>query len=895
MTVFSECIFYYRLQGHSSDAEFTSDTPSDKSPKKIHQVSAQSDNPTKITIKTTTLDVPNERPSRKRKHKEFASPSSESRIHVDTDGDPPPDMREANPAAGSNATPGPSESKQDKSDKCSVSISFDQNTKKLWQDLHFPYGNYTSFFRHLILLEKYWRNGDLTLSESASQKASNYVRSVKNRIEAYEGKHKRSDWELSDSTRPDLSVPALPDLPHGPIMPEGNEPEKDIIIEKEKTNSKSPLPSTSATSDTILKIPKVPKPSNSSATETSTTSAPLASPPNMPTKIRVRTDLMHLGLVARGTEPNLMESAKPPQPQMSPSKKDSFKIADLMGPGTKSPTKTTQSHPQSSNLLQLLNEPITPKNKGMSSTGGPMLGNTSLTVSKPGSSTISTSVTNSQLYKAVTSSSTAAESSNNSSSIEISFNNSIAEVLKAAAAQSQASEAKAAADMAASVAANASKPEVTITAKPMNKSVSVSRMPPKPTGNSNAADLLRISNVHSFNPQGIWTSPETADKTASATATTSAMMKTASPSGGGSIQKPVASKKSLQAATGASNISRLPHHPLADMNKLLQTASPGVAPHIVAQSNIPANAPKPGSSSGGGIIAPQPQKSSPVVPVPQKIVPKPGPLPSTVRPVQLSKPQGIQTVNKKSLNTVLDRLSGLSSLEQATLAAQVQQLQQQQQQQSKSSSSSSSRPSSASSAMASTSASSLVQQLNAPTLAAKSSSSSNKSSSIPKPARPSSSSSASASNAAAASAVNSLAAAQQLSALFGMNPNTLATQMMTQPNMMSQYNNWLNQAQAAQAAQAALLMAGAGTGLSGMNQASMQAAAVQELMLKSIQQQAAAQAAAKSSTASAAAGSANARAGIRAPPPLTHMGRPQGGQPGSSNQNKAKPNEWRWF
>ena len=95
---------------------------------------------------------------------------------------------------------------------CSITISFDQNTQKLWDDLHLPYETYTSFFRHLILLEKYFRNGDLVLSDSASTKASSYIRSLQNRIEEFEVKHKRSHAELSASTRPDLSVPPEPGL-----------------------------------------------------------------------------------------------------------------------------------------------------------------------------------------------------------------------------------------------------------------------------------------------------------------------------------------------------------------------------------------------------------------------------------------------------------------------------------------------------------------------------------------------------------------------------------------------------------------------------------------------------------------------------------------------------------
>ena len=123
---------------------------------------------------------------------------------------------------------------------------------------------------------------------------------MRNRINAYEDRHKRSEAELSESTRPDLSVPPVPDFPH--LQPEDNE-----------ANDKSYRPSSSSSAaatsggsssqphggqastamdgSTILRIPKVPK----------TVPPPSASPSpaGEPTKIRVRTDLMHqLGLMS---------------------------------------------------------------------------------------------------------------------------------------------------------------------------------------------------------------------------------------------------------------------------------------------------------------------------------------------------------------------------------------------------------------------------------------------------------------------------------------------------------------------------------------------------------------------------------------------------------------------
>jgi hypothetical protein len=72
-------------------------------------------------------------------------------------------------------------------EKCTATIQCDKDTKRLFQQLQRPYGNHSSFFRHLILLEKYWRAGELIIASSASPKAVYYVNSVQNRIRAYEG------------------------------------------------------------------------------------------------------------------------------------------------------------------------------------------------------------------------------------------------------------------------------------------------------------------------------------------------------------------------------------------------------------------------------------------------------------------------------------------------------------------------------------------------------------------------------------------------------------------------------------------------------------------------------------------------------------------------------------
>lgn len=71
--------------------------------------------------------------------------------------------------------------------KVNATFQFDKKTRSLWHQLHAPYGSYTSFLRHLVLLETHWRNGDVALTPNASPRARQYLGSVRNRIDAYEG------------------------------------------------------------------------------------------------------------------------------------------------------------------------------------------------------------------------------------------------------------------------------------------------------------------------------------------------------------------------------------------------------------------------------------------------------------------------------------------------------------------------------------------------------------------------------------------------------------------------------------------------------------------------------------------------------------------------------------
>ncbi|XP_055715512.1 uncharacterized protein LOC129809588 isoform X1 [Phlebotomus papatasi] len=65
-------------------------------------------------------------------------------------------------------------------------LQYDDATKMLWEELQKPYGNQSSFIRHLVLLEKYFRNGDLILSPAASSNAVTYSESVQNRLKSFD-------------------------------------------------------------------------------------------------------------------------------------------------------------------------------------------------------------------------------------------------------------------------------------------------------------------------------------------------------------------------------------------------------------------------------------------------------------------------------------------------------------------------------------------------------------------------------------------------------------------------------------------------------------------------------------------------------------------------------------
>lgn len=65
-------------------------------------------------------------------------------------------------------------------------MQYDEPTRKLWEELQKPYGNSSSFLRHLIILEKFYRNGDLVLSTKAGSNSNSYNACVQNRLKSYD-------------------------------------------------------------------------------------------------------------------------------------------------------------------------------------------------------------------------------------------------------------------------------------------------------------------------------------------------------------------------------------------------------------------------------------------------------------------------------------------------------------------------------------------------------------------------------------------------------------------------------------------------------------------------------------------------------------------------------------
>lgn len=111
----------------------------------------------------TEFEPPSKRP--KRNHKSI--------IHNDVSTD-------QNPAPGTSAQASRSKNKM------TVECYMNEANQNMWEEFQKPYGNQSTFMRHLILLEKYFRSGDISVTPNANQDAIAYVEKVRNRFEAYD-------------------------------------------------------------------------------------------------------------------------------------------------------------------------------------------------------------------------------------------------------------------------------------------------------------------------------------------------------------------------------------------------------------------------------------------------------------------------------------------------------------------------------------------------------------------------------------------------------------------------------------------------------------------------------------------------------------------------------------
>ncbi|XP_035781763.1 serine-rich adhesin for platelets-like [Anopheles albimanus] len=95
--------------------------------------------------------------------------------------------------------------------KVTTTVQYDDSTRALWEELQEPYGNQSSFLRHLLLLERYFRNGELVLSPMAKTNATSYAEAMQSRLRSYDNKPSASS-----------SPPALASLsPSATSLPAG--------------------------------------------------------------------------------------------------------------------------------------------------------------------------------------------------------------------------------------------------------------------------------------------------------------------------------------------------------------------------------------------------------------------------------------------------------------------------------------------------------------------------------------------------------------------------------------------------------------------------------------------------------------------------------------------------
>ncbi|KAF6204751.1 hypothetical protein GE061_018913 [Apolygus lucorum] len=113
-------------------------------------------------------------------------------------------------------------------------LQFDKKTKQLWTELQRPYGSQTSFLRHLVMLERVWRDGYLVLANDADEAASRYITSARNRIKAFETQGPKMQTNTPPvTTAPVAPVVAAPPTTSVPV----SRPSPNVTVRKPPTQS----------------------------------------------------------------------------------------------------------------------------------------------------------------------------------------------------------------------------------------------------------------------------------------------------------------------------------------------------------------------------------------------------------------------------------------------------------------------------------------------------------------------------------------------------------------------------------------------------------------------------------------------------------------------------------
>lgn len=196
--------------------------------------------------------------------------------------------------------------------KVTSTVQYDEPTRRLWEELQKPYGNQSSFLRHLILLEKYFRNGDLVLASSANLNAVTYAESVQQRLQSYDNIPPRPICisQIVNASNSDASTTPIIDLSQIPAAKSFNVPNAAVTI----TKAPSTKPTTDSTSTSLLKTNATASTSSTASRgKYSMTTEPISTNENGKQTANKSVEAMKLNSTINGTPKNKTTASLPPE------------------------------------------------------------------------------------------------------------------------------------------------------------------------------------------------------------------------------------------------------------------------------------------------------------------------------------------------------------------------------------------------------------------------------------------------------------------------------------------------------------------------------------------------------------------------------------------------------